>query len=171
MVTLRHGVGSGAQPIMSSLIKPAQPDRVLHLQVMFDLRNKPDWKKRHEEFEDPSSPLYHKFLSTEESRELGTIPASWYNEVGQWLTAQGFNITAYNQTFYRAIEFNGTVAQVNRTFNVEIMTTADGKNYGILRAPMIPARFQSTIAGIFGLDNISAVSPAAGGAAQLAPSR
>ena len=156
---------------MSSLVTPAQPDRVLHMQIMFDLRNKPEYKKRHAEFEDPSSPLFHKFLSTEESRELNTPPASWYEQVGPWLTSQGFKVTGYSQIFYKAIEFDGTVAQVNRAFKVEIMTTADGAHFGNLQAPMIPARFQGIVRGIFGLENLTAVSPAAGRAARLAPTR
>lgn len=166
MVTLPGGVPPGA----SFLVGPAQPDRVLNMRVIFNMNSKEEWKKRHEEFEDPSSPLFHKFLTTQESRELNTPPASWFDQVGAWLTSQGFTITARYPDFV-GLRFTGTVAQVDNAFRVEIMSTSDGRRYSILTDPMIPARFQPIIVGILGLDNLGGVSPAANGKAPVLPAR
>jgi subtilase family serine protease len=168
MVTLPGGVPPQASTF--GLVVPAQPGRVLNMRIVYDIRNKPEWKMRHEEFEDPSSPLYHKFWTTQESRELNKPPASWFDQVGSWLTAQGFKITARDPNFM-GIQFTGTVAQVDKAFRVEIMSTNDGKHYSILADPMIPARFQGTIIGILGLDNLGGVPPAAMGGAAVLPSR
>lgn len=168
MVTLPGGVPPQAPTL--DLVTHPQPDRVLNMRIMYNIRNKPEWKKRHEEFEDPSSPLHHKFWTTEESRELNRPPASWFDQVGSWLTSQGFKITAYYSNFM-GMQFTGTVAQVDKAFRVEIMSTSDGRHYGPLADPMIPARFQGTILGILGLDNLSSVSPAANGMGPTLPAR
>jgi subtilase family serine protease len=168
MVTLPGGVPPQAPTL--GLVAPAKSDRLLNMRVMYDIRNKPEWKKRHEEFEDPSSPLHHKFWTTQESRELNKPPATWFDQVGSWLTAQGFKVTAYYPNFM-GIQFTGTVAEVDRAFRVKIMSTSDGTHYGPLADPMIPVRFQGTILGILGLDNLSGASPAAAASAPTLPAR
>jgi subtilase family serine protease len=166
MVTLP----GGAPTDTSMLVSSAQPDRVLNMRIMYDVSSKPEWKKRYEQFEDRSSPLYHKFWTTQESRELNRPPATWFDQVGSWLTAQGFKVTARDPNFME-IQFTGTVAQVDRAFRVEITSTSDGNHYGPQADPMIPARFQGTILGISGLDNMSAISPDAASGVALPPSR
>ena len=159
MVTFPGGVPPQASTL--GLVASAKPDLVLNMRIIFDIRKKPEWQKWQEDFRDPKSPHYRKFLTTEEGRELRKPPASWFDQVGSWLTSQGFTITARFPDFM-GLRFSGTVAQVDKAFRVEVMSTSDGKHYSILADPMMPARFQGIVIGILGLDNIGGVSPAAG---------
>ena len=69
MVPLPRGVPP--QAFTLGLVAPAQPARVLSMRIVFDIRKKPEWQKWQEEFKDPKSPHYRKFMTTED--EVGSL--------------------------------------------------------------------------------------------------
>lgn len=132
---------------------------LLHLRIYLNLRDKEGARKMGDDLHDASSPIYHKWINPKKFDELfGPLPAS-YDAISSWLKSQGFSVNAVRRD-RRDVEFTGTVAQAEKAFHVRIMSTRDGKQYGILSDPMIPTRFQGVILGVMGLDNLGVVSPA-----------
>jgi subtilase family serine protease len=102
--------------------------------------------------QDPSSPSYHRWLEPGEfDRRFAPDPAA-RAAITRWLKEQGFEVAEAPNG--RAINFTGTVAQAQRAFSVAIYSADDGKHYGNLADPAVPAQFASTIAFIDGLDNL-----------------
>jgi len=137
---------------------PAQPDMVLHLSILLDIRNKQAAKQMTDDLQNPSSPIYHQWLNPQKFDEMfGPLQAN-YDAIAAWLTSQGFSVTAVRRD-RRDIEFTGTVAQADQAFRVQIMNMSDGQHYLATSVPMIPARFQGVIFGILGLDNLATTKP------------
>jgi hypothetical protein len=69
--------------------------------------------------QNPSSPLFHKWLTPEQFGSEFGMSAGDLATVSSWLQAQGFAVTevARGRTF---ISFSGTVSQVNQAFGVTV---------------------------------------------------
>jgi subtilase family serine protease len=71
------------------------------------------------ELGDPSSPNYHKYLTPKQFGQRFGMSSSDLNKVIAWLQSEGFsNVKVANSR--NQISFDGTVAQVESTFNVEM---------------------------------------------------
>src|SRR5215469_8364872 len=71
------------------------------------------------ELGDPSSPNYHKYLTPRQFGQRFGMSANDLNKVIAWLQWEGFsNVKVANSR--NQISFDGTVAQVESTFNVEM---------------------------------------------------
>ncbi len=164
MVSLPGSVGPETPELLAAAT-PARPDMWLHLRIYLNIRNKEAARKMSDDLHNASSPMYRKWITPKQFDELfGPLPAS-YDAIASWLKSQGFSVTAVRRD-RRDVEFTGTVAQADHAFRVQIMSLKDGKHYGILSDPKIPARFQGAILGVMGLDNLSQISPAAAVGAQ-----
>jgi subtilase family serine protease len=125
----------------------------LRLQVIFALKHKAEYDQLGREIYDLKSPLYHHWLTPEEThRRFGESKAE-FDAVEQWLNSQGFKVTeaSYGKST-DWIRFAGTVAQAEKTFRTTTVSATPGK-YGNSTDAMIPARFKGVIGSIFGLDN------------------
>jgi hypothetical protein len=106
------------------------------------------------EQQDPSSPLYHLWLTPEQYAESFGLSANDVAAVVAWLQAQGFSgiQTARSR---RWVSFSGTAAQVQSTFHAEIHNySVDGQTYyGPASEPAVPAALADVVQGLGSLDN------------------
>jgi subtilase family serine protease len=104
--------------------------------------------------QDPSSPLYHRWLSPDSFRRQFAPDRSQVKSITSWLTSQHFQLVDVprNNLFVTA---EGSVAQVEQTFQVdERVYDVDGHT---LRAPAadprVPAGLDASVTAITGLDS------------------
>jgi len=113
-----------------------------------------------EEQQDPSSPLYHAWLTPEEYGERFGLSKDDFTIVADWIVSQGFQIdfTAKSRTH---ISFSGTAAQVRAAFGTEVHRyTVNGKpHFANVREIMVPAELEPLVYTIVGLDDIRFESP------------
>jgi subtilase family serine protease len=140
-------------PLMDTA-KPAPSDHVMQLEVEFALRNKAEFDQLMADIQNPHSKRYQQWLTPEEMHQRFGESQAEFDSVLQWTQAQGFTVIdksfGSNDDFIR---FKGTVAQVNRAFQVHIMEP-QFELYAPKEDPVIPAQFSSVISRINGLDNV-----------------
>jgi subtilase family serine protease len=124
----------------------------LSLELIFAIKHKAEFKELGREIEDPKSPQYRHWLTSEEIHRRFGESEDEFRAVKEWLTSRGFKITrdSYGKST-DWIYFTGTVAQAEETFHVTIVSTGPTK-YATTDA-MIPARFKGVIGSILGLEN------------------
>jgi kumamolisin len=136
----------------------APADKVMTMELEFAQRNQAELDKLMAEINDPHSPRYQQWLTPEEMHARFGEKQDQFDAVAQWLQSQGFTITdksfGGNEDYIR---FTGTVAQVDRAFQVHIMEP-EFELYVPREAPVIPARFNGVIGRINGLDNVGFLS-------------
>lgn len=104
------------------------------------------------ELGDPSSPNYHKYLTPKQFGQRFGMSANDLNKVTAWLQSEGFtNIKVANSR--NEISFDGTVAQVESTFSVEMHHyLVDGvvhlANAG---EPSVPSALSGAVVNVSGL--------------------
>jgi hypothetical protein len=104
--------------------------------------------------QDPSSPIYHQWLTTEQYAARFGLSPNDINNVVAWLQAQGFEVTqtARSRTW---VSFSGTAAQVQAAFLTEIHNFSfNGQTYyANASEPAVPAALADVVLGFHGLDN------------------
>ena len=150
-VTLTGGVPT----VDLSSFRPAAPAALLKMRIYFGLRNKKELDDYLAAIQDPKSPLYNHSISSEEFHKRYEVLWNDYFAVENWLQSSGFTITRADY-WNNYIAFTGTVAQAERTFDVQIV--AKGDKYSNTNNPSIPTEFQGIIAVVM-LDNIGEAGP------------
>jgi Pro-kumamolisin, activation domain len=144
-------------PLMARA-KEAPADKVMKLELEFAVRNQAQLDQLMAEIEDPHSKRYHQWVTPEEMHTRFGETQAEFDAVTQWLQSEGLKVTdksfGTNEDFIR---FTGTVAQVDKAFQVHIMEP-QFELYVPKEAPAIPARFKGVIARINGLDNVGFMS-------------
>ena len=134
--------------------KPAPSDHVMQLELEFALRNKAEFDQLMADISNPHSKRYQQWVTPEEIHQRFGESQTEFDGVAQWIAAQGFTITdknfGSNDDFIR---FKGTVAQVNKAFQVHIMEP-QFEIYVPKEDPVIPAQFAGVVSRINGLDNV-----------------
>jgi subtilase family serine protease len=138
---------------------PASPDMVLNMDIGFSIQNKAAADKYLADQANPSSPDYGRPLSGQEFVQRYGPTAEQFQAVAEWLTSQGFRITAGSQ-LDRFIKFTGTVRQAENAFGVTIIASRDGRQWANTGNPHIPARFRGVFGYIMGLSSLGAAQPA-----------
>ena len=129
----------------------ADPNLHLEMQLRFAIRNQPALDQLLIDQQNPASPNYHKWLKTSEFyRRFGPTKAD-RNNVEAWLTGEGFIITHRDPG---SLQFTGSVAQAQRTFEVRISRFGDGGAYANTTDPIVPGRLSGVIGAILGMDNM-----------------
>jgi pseudomonalisin len=109
------------------------------------------------ELYDPSSPEYHRFLTSAQFNARFGVTAATRSAVGSWLTSTGARIARIYDggSYWQA---TGTVAQFDKLFHVQIGDyTAAGKSFfANNRPPRVPASLP--ISGVLGLDSVHRMS-------------
>jgi subtilase family serine protease len=115
-----------------------------------------DLDKSLAELGDRSSANYHKYLTPKQFGQRYGMSSNDLSKITAWLTSQGFtNIKVANSR--NEISFDGTVAQVESTFEVEmhhylIDGTVHLANAG---APMIPPSLVGAVVNVSGLNDFA----------------
>jgi len=137
---------------------PAAGDKTLDLEIVFALRNRAALDKLLADQQDSRSSRYHHWLTASQfAAQFGPAQAD-FDAVGAWLNSQGLGVAAAD-IGNRYIRFSATVSDAERIFGGAIVASGDGRLYGNLADPLIPARFAGVIARIEGLDNLRAATP------------
>ena len=135
--------------------KTAQPDQSLQMEIYLKPHNQAQLQQLLGEQQDPSSPNYHKWLTPNEYTQQFGPTADDVSQVTQWLTSQGFTVT-YASALQGRIKFEGSVDTAQAAFTVNIAASANGKRYGNLEDPQIPASWAPKVSYLAGLDNLHA---------------
>jgi Pro-kumamolisin, activation domain len=132
----------------------APSDKVIPLEVEFAMRNKEQFDDLMKQIADPHSPQYQRWLTPEEMHSRFGETQDQFNEVLQWLQEQGFTITDKSYgTNADYIRFKGTVGQVEKAFDVELVTP-EFEHYAAKSDPAVPAKFDGVISRIVGLEEV-----------------
>ena len=104
--------------------------------------------------QDRKSPNYHKWLTPEQWADRFGLSVNDVNKITHWLADQGFTKiqVARGRNWF---VFDGTAAQIQRTFGTEIhIYKLNGETHvANATAPKIPASLAGIVTGIRGLDN------------------
>ena len=110
---------------------------------------------------DPNSPNYRQWLTPAEFGRRFGVSDSDLAAVTQWLTQQGFTVNRVSAARI-AIEFSGTVAQVQSAFHTTIHNyVVNGEQHWANASdPQIPSALAPVVAGVVALHNFSPRSQA-----------
>jgi pseudomonalisin len=145
----------GNHPAESANLLPvghADPAARLNLDVTLALCNRSQLDQLLRDQQNPASPQYHRWLTPAQFAARFGPSRQDLDAVAQWLTAQGFTVTAPSLA-RPSVRFTGTVADAEHAFATHIMKFGDGTSYSNITDPLIPARFSGVISAIGGLDN------------------
>jgi hypothetical protein len=162
-VTAQSTTSSGGQPIIRlqndrprdidlSKAHDAPADKVIPLEIDFAMRNKQQFDQLMQAISDPHSPEYHHWLTPQEMHARFGETQSQFDAVLRWLEEQGFTITDKSYgTNADYIRFKGTVGQIEKAFDVELVTP-EYDQYAAKNDPAIPAQFDGVISRVVGLE-------------------
>jgi subtilase family serine protease len=104
--------------------------------------------------QDRSSPNYHKWLTPAQFADRFGMTESDIATVTGWIESQGLTVTSVANSRSQ-ISFEGTVAQIESTFNIEIHDyIVDGEiHFANTANPSIPASLVSSVLGVSHLHN------------------
>src|SRR5579872_1898397 len=151
---------AGNHPVAAETFTPlgdAAPDASLQMQIRFAVHNRKALDQLLADQQNRASARYHKWLKTGEfQRRFGPSGAE-VKALESWLIGEGFTIASRGAGF---LEFSGTVAQTEHTFEVRIARFGDGSTFSNTTDPVIPARFANLVGAILGMDNMVRAVPA-----------
>jgi len=138
-------------------VSDADPNQRLSMEISFAVRDPAELDQLLADQQNPSSPNFHKWLATGEyNQRFGPSQAN-IDAVSEWLRSEGFTVHPPSNGM---LKFSGTVAQAEHAFSTRIARFGDGTTYANLDDPSIPARFDSVLAAVSGLDNMMRAVPA-----------
>lgn len=144
----------------ASLIAPVEENTSMQLTLALNLRNPLDLDKFLAELHDTKSPNYQRWISPNEFGERFGVDKTEYQAMVSWLESEGFIVdrTWPNRL---AINFSGTVAKIEKTFQLQInrYQYSERQYFANNKAPQIPARFASNVLTVLGLENFSEPEP------------
>jgi len=148
-------------PVEATVLPPAgqpSPGAPLIMEITLGLRNRGALNQLLADLQNPSSPGYHRWLSSAEfDRRFGPA-ARDFGAVVRWLSSQGFKIHSADPGA-RSIQFTGPVFLVERAFGTRLAVFGDGSLYANNSDPLIPSQFAGVISAIHGLDNLGRSYP------------
>jgi subtilase family serine protease len=146
----------------------APPSRRLTMHLTMALRTRTELDRTIAEQQDPSSPEYHRWLTSDEfNTRFGPTEAD-IAKVTRWLKRKGFTVQSADVDS-RRVTFTGTVASAEKAFGVKIAATANGALFANTGDPVVPTDLAPMIESIRGLDNLLHSAPALRGTTQSAP--
>jgi subtilase family serine protease len=128
------------------------PDQTLRISIRMALRNRAELEKLIAQQQDPSSPLYHRWLTPDEFNDRFGPTADDLAMVEGWLTKSGFSVESASMSRHTVVASAGA-SVAEKTFAVKIAATPDGKIFANLSDPIVPASIAPLIASIHGLGN------------------
>ncbi len=150
--------GNILQAIRPQLDRGPAPDSMPAERLMLILKRSPQQEADLQSFlqsvQNPDSPNFRKFLSpTEFGRRYGVSDAD-ISKVQQWLQSHGFSVAQVSKG-RNAIEFSGTVGQLQQTFHTSIHRFLVGgvEHWANTSDPQIPAALAEVVTGVASLND------------------
>jgi subtilase family serine protease len=131
----------------------ASASRPLRMQIYLAARNQAQLDELSDQLQDPTSPQYHHWLTPAQFAQRFGPTDEDVAEITQWLTAQGFTVT-FASASQRRIAFTGDVGTAQAAFQVRMASSRDGKKFGNVDDPQVPASLAPKISHLAGLDNL-----------------
>lgn len=139
----------------SHVIGAADSQQVISLAIGLRVQNEQALQAYVQDITHAGSVNYHRYLTPAQYIGAFSPSTALYNQLEQFLQAQGFTVThTYNHRLL--ISFSGTIAQVERTFSVNISTykAPDGHSYYANdNDPLLPAWLSGNVESFSGLDD------------------
>ena len=153
-VRLAQGVSPAAAQISNAV---AAPDTMpMEITVVLALHNTAELEQLTHDQQDPSSPSYHKWLTTAEfNARFGPTKAD-ADAVAQWLKTAGFSVKSIDLE-RRSVRASANAAVVGSALDTAIVS--NGKLFANLNEPAVPAALAPLIGSIEGLNNTFAIKP------------
>jgi subtilase family serine protease len=128
----------------------------IRMVLSFSLRHQGRLSRLITQLNDPSSPIYHQWLTPEEfGQRFGRTEAE-FNQALSWLQSQGFNVDRPYPSRL-AIGFTGSTAVVERAFGVQMGLFWDSNGgrsfYSNSNEPTLPPELNAITVGLQGLNN------------------
>lgn len=103
----------------SQLVSHADPNEIQTVVIGLALKNEADLEKLIDEQDDPSSPNYHKYLTTDEFKATYSPDQADVDAVTDWAKSNGLTVVdvSDNRTL---IEIEGTTEQFEKAFQVKL---------------------------------------------------
>ncbi len=133
-----------------------QSSTVLNLSIGLSLRNEAALNALLAAQNDPTSALYHQYLTPAQfTAQFGQSQAS-VDSVVSYLKSQGLKVGSVSSN-HLLVDASGTVAQVEKAFSVNIADySLNGRNvYAPTNEPSIPDTLSGVVINIGGLDNVA----------------
>jgi kumamolisin len=149
------GDDSGRAEAIAQMTARLPATRTLNLTVALKLHNRDGLEELIREQHDPTSPNYGEWLTPAEfSQRFGPTQAE-VERVARWLASRGFIIDS-SLPSSRLIRFHAAAATTSVAFGIRFAATSDGRLYGNLSDPQLPADIAPLVEWIGGLDNLKA---------------
>ncbi len=133
----------------------APSDRQLKLEIFLATHDQAQLDELSDQLQDPNSPQYHHWLTPAQFNQRFGPTAADVAAITQWLTGQGFSVT-FSSAQQRRITFTGDVGTAQDAFQVHMVQSRDGKTFGNVEDPQVPASLAPKIGYLSGLDNLHA---------------
>jgi kumamolisin len=128
--------------------------------VGLDLRNREELESLLADIQNPASPRYRRFLTSEEFSSLYAPSTDTEQRVVDHLRANGLSVTRRfsNRLLVGAV---GSVAALNRAFGVELhrVLLKGAPHFAAINEPSLPDEIAAHVVGVIGLDDLSAKHP------------
>ena len=155
-----------AEPVRNAHATPlrqADSQKILQLAISLPLRNEGDLDALLSRIGDPASPEYRKYLSPDDFTARFAPTEDDYNKVVAWAKVKGLTVTRTVPN-RRIVDVQGSVAAINRAFNVSVnlfQDTAPEANGRTFFAPDREPTVDSPVPllAITGLDNATPPRP------------
>lgn len=164
-------IASDILPGLSALTPaPAPQNQTLDIGVALSQPDSSGESTYEQALYDPSSPLYHHFLTPTQFAARFSVPASTYRAVTGWLSSGGLHVT-FTDTARSWVLASGTVAQVSKLMDTTIASyTSKGVSFLANESgPTIPGG--DSILDVVGLNTLQRMSvpqqPSSGSPASL----
>ncbi len=155
LVTLRGNIHPLAQPRFDRGPAPASmPAEWLMLILKRSEQQETDLQSYLKSVQDPNSSAFRKFLTPNEFGQRYGVSDENLATVESWLKKNGLVIAGVNEG-RTAIEFSGTVSQLQQTFHTSIHTFLidAAEHLANTAEPQIPASLASVVAGVANLND------------------
>ncbi len=155
MVTLRGNTHPLALPKYDQGPAPASmPASRLVLVLARSQQQEADLQTWLQSLQDAHSPNYHKFLSPEDFGNRFGAADTDIQSITNWLTGSGFAVSKVSKS-RMAIEFSGSVGQVERAFHTPIHSylISGVQHWANAADPQIPSALSPVVAGLTSLSS------------------
>src|SRR6266566_1889920 len=138
----------------AQLIQATDPNQQLNLSIGLQLRNSSNLDSLLSAIYNPQSPQYQQYLTPDQFNQLFAPTSDQVQQVVSFLQGQGLTVTSVAPNNL-LIDATGSVAQVQRAFNVQINNYKLGNRtfYANTSSPSVPTSISQLITSIGGLDN------------------
>ena len=126
--------------------------RSLRISIAMALRNREELQKLIADQQDPSSALYHRWLTPAEFSDRFGPTADGIAQVEIWLTKAGFSVESARLS-RRTVVATAPVPVIEKALALKIGSSADGSTFANLSDPIVPSSIAPLIASIRGLGN------------------